>query len=87
LISLFIIELGLSLCQNAFFVNFYIVHRLQATFLDLASVDEWLCSDSNVTGYVQFGLSLVPWLLGSTPAVVHDYVYAESGYYWENEVC
>ena len=58
------------------------------TFLALAGIDNWLCNTTNVTGYVQFGSSLLPWAEGGTPspAGVHSYVYAEAGYYWANEV-
>jgi arylsulfatase A-like enzyme len=72
---------------------------LLPTFMELAGAGGWLVSDDNVTGYVQFGNSLLPWLPPAagtpeaaaqaaaptpTPAV-HPYVYAEAGYYWQNE--
>lgn len=58
------------------------------TMLELAGIAGWLCSSSNVTGYVQFGNSLLPWTNAATPAVpaLHSYVFAEAGYYWANEV-
>ena len=59
---------------------------LLPTFMDLAGIDGWLCSTENVTGYVQFGLSLLSWIEGGTPAVAHQYGFAEAGYFWQNEI-
>ena len=65
---------------------------LFATFLELGNVSSWLVSPTitsataNVTGYVQHGLSLLPWTMGRTPDVVHPYVYAEAGYFYANEL-
>jgi hypothetical protein len=57
------------------------------TFLELANASSLLCSTSNVTGYVQFGTSLVPWLRGQAPSTPpHEYVFAEGGYYYQNEI-
>lgn len=59
---------------------------LLPTFLELAGVGGWLSNAGNVTGYVQFGASLLPWAQGEVPPPggVHPYVYAEAGYYWLN---
>ena len=48
------------------------------TFMELAGLGGWLSNPGNVTGYVQFGASLLPWTRGETPppAGVHPYVYA-----------
>lgn len=48
------------------------------TFMELAGLSGWLSNPGNVTGYVQFGASLLPWTRGETPppAGVHPYVYA-----------
>ncbi len=62
------------------------IFDLLPTFLELAGAGSFLSSPSNVTGYVQFGKSLVPWLQGGTPSDVHDFVYAEAGYHWLNEI-
>jgi choline-sulfatase len=67
------------------------IFDLLPTFLELAGIDSWLVSDENVTGYVQFGNSLLPWLpaedgSGGRAPATHDFVYAEAGYYYQNEV-
>ena len=69
------------------------IFDLLPTFMELAGIQNWLVSDANVTGYVQFGNSLLGWLPSADPnarpsaaPAAHDYVFAEAGYYWQNEV-
>lgn len=63
------------------------IFDLLPTFLELAGIGGWLCSESNVTGYVQFGTSLLPWVVGNASAAnPHKYVFAEGGYLWQNEI-
>ncbi len=64
------------------------IFDLLPTFLEYANASNYLCSTSNVTGYVQFGNSLTPWLHGGAPATnqTHQYVFAEGGYLYQNEI-
>jgi arylsulfatase A-like enzyme len=64
------------------------IFDLLPTFLDFANASNYLCSLSNVTGYVQFGNSLKPWLFGGQPLPneTHSYVFAEGGYLYQNEI-